>query len=280
MNINVKNLNSRGVVINIDGEIGLGEELQTAEDGSKVTISTYGRFRSEIENIRQSGIENVRINISSMGGSVQDALLIYEEICSLGDEVKVQTYCSGFCASAATIIAQAASEGERYIASTALYMIHKASTQFDGNASQASSVVEMLEKTDRNIANIYAQRSGFEVDHFLEIMSREEGVGQWLTAEEAVEAGLADKIETFSSLKNVMNSIKDFFGQFLTPRRTSHIENVAADEAAQDAQPLVVMGAEPTETTSREDPIISHQLVPLSQNTNSYSKDAELFKGR
>ncbi len=280
MNINVKNLNSRRVVIDIEGVIGLNEELQFAEDDSTARVSTYEKFRSEIEDISQSDIDNLRINIRSMGGSVQDALLIYEAICSLGEGVKVQTYCYGFSASAATIIAQAASPGERYVSNSALYMIHKASTQFDGNADEASSVVEMLEKTDRNIAEIYALRSGLEVDHFLEIMSREGGVGQWLTAEEAVEAGLADKIETFSSLKNVMNSIKDFFGQFLTPHSASNANNTATDKALQETQPLIVIDTQSTETTSREDPIISHQLVPLSQNKNSYSKDVELFKGR
>ncbi|MFI3286977.1 MAG: ATP-dependent Clp protease proteolytic subunit [Rikenellaceae bacterium] len=250
MNINVKNLNSSEAVIEIEGVIGLNEDMQFADNETPQRVSTYEKFRNELEKIDTQNVNNLRINIRSMGGSVHDALLIHSAICSLPSNIRVQTYCYGFSASAATIIAQAASEGERYIASSALYMIHKTSTQFDGNATEATTVAEMLEKTDLNIAEIYASRSGLSTEHFLEIMEREGGQGEWLTAEETVEAGLADKVENFASLKHIMNYIKNFFGQLISPkdnaqRNPSHEGNHSKSPKANPS----------TETPSTENPL-------------------------
>lgn len=266
MNINVKNLNSSEAVIEIEGVIGLNEDMQFASDETPKRVSTYEKFRNELEKIDTQNVNNLRINIRSMGGSVHDALLIHSAICSLPSNIRVQTYCYGFSASAATIIAQAASEGERYIASSALYMIHKTSTQFDGNATEATTVAEMLEKTDLNIAEIYASRSGLSSEHFLEIMEREGGQGEWLTAEETVEAGLADKVENFASLKHIVNYIKNFFGQLISPKDNtqktpSHEDSLSK---APKANPL-------TENPSIETPL-PEELSP----EEAHSKETSL----
>ena len=62
------------------------------------------------------------VDIRSTGGDVNDALLIHDALCSL--DAHITTRCYGYTASAATIIAQAASPGCREISANALYLIH------------------------------------------------------------------------------------------------------------------------------------------------------------
>lgn len=278
MNINVKNLKDQQVVIDIEGVIGVEECYQFDEQQDDNRISTYEKFRSILEQVKGSDARGLRVNIRSAGGSVQDALLIHSALEEMRSKIVIETHCYGFSASAATIIAQAATAGKRYVSSSALYMIHNSSTIFDGNAKEAESVVGMLTKTDSQIAVIYSERSGLPVEHFTEIMNRDGGRGEWLTAEEAVEYGLADVVESYSSVRNLVNSVKEFFGRFIVPQEArsesfgGELENVET--------PPSVLAIAPTATEPKEDPVVEHFAVSLSANGGSYSSDAQLFRTR
>lgn len=274
MNINVKNISSAESLIEIEGVIGVEEEYQFGQDEADTRVSTYDRFRSIIENI-STDVRKIRLNIRSTGGSVQDALLIYSLLVDLSATVEIETHCYGFSASAATIIAQAATAGRRYVASSALYMIHNASTQFDGNAVDAESVAAMLAKTDGQIASIYAERSGRAKEHFADIMGRDNGRGEWLTPEEAVEAGLADVIENFSTIRNFVGEVRNFFTSLLGLNLPKD-----ADEVLQAPENQMILDAVPTKTIPKDDPQIEHFSVNLSANQSSYNRDIELFKVR
>jgi hypothetical protein len=123
---------------------------------------------------------------------VNDALLIYDTLRSV--DARITTRCYGYTASAATIIAQAADQGQREISDNAMYLIHRSTCSTDGNASSLESKAELLRKTDEQLARLYAERSGRDAEFFAELMAENGGEGRWLTAAEAVEAGLADTI--------------------------------------------------------------------------------------
>ena len=142
--------------IDIEGIIGIPEESQFTNPSH--SIATYDRFRDELARIREIEAEEVVVNIRSTGGDVNDALLIYESLVSLN--AKITTRCYGYTASAATIIAQAASEGCREIASSALYLVHLSSSAIEGNSADMAECIELLRKSDDRIASLYALRSG------------------------------------------------------------------------------------------------------------------------
>lgn len=176
--------------IDIEGVIGVPEQNQFENASSRV--ATFETFRREVERIAQVAATSVVVNIRSTGGDVNDALLIYEALQGL--DARITTRCYGYTASAATIIAQAADKGCREISSNALYLIHNSMCAIEGNASTLESRAELLRKTDERLAHLYAQHSGREVENFVELMAENNGEGRWLTAEETVDAGLADKI--------------------------------------------------------------------------------------
>ena len=176
--------------IDIEGTIGMPEERQFGDGEARV--ATYERFRREVARIADVAASAVVVNIRSTGGDVNDALLIYEALRSLG--ARVTTRCYGYTASAATVIAQAADEGRREISSNALYLIHNSECTVDGNAETLVSRAELLRKTDMRLAELYAQRSGRDKESFTALMSENNGSGRWLSPEETVAAGLADRI--------------------------------------------------------------------------------------
>ncbi len=280
MNINVKNLSSHEVVIDIEGVIGLDESLQFEGAAKGSRVSTYDRFRQEVERIEQLAPNKVRVNIRSMGGSVQDALLIYGELCRLAECSIVETHCYGFSASAATIIAQAASPSLRYVSSSSLYMVHRVSAQIDGNVEQISSALSMLEKTDAQIAELYSDRSGLPVEHFVELMGRSGGEGEWLSAREAVAQGLADVVEKQTVVREVINTIKGFFEQIFTDGRASNSLDDEVINRVVNSVENYVCKCEKSQCAAKEDPVIEHYSVELKGNKRSYSRDVELFRDR
>ena len=176
--------------IDIEGTIGVSEECQWESADNRV--ATFERLRQEVKHIAEIDADEVIVNIRSTGGDVNDALLIYDAL--RGIDAHITTRCYGYTASAATIIAQAADEGARELSANSLYLIHSATCSIDGNSHSLASRAELLRKTDERLAELYALHSGGDAEFYATLMAENQGEGRWLTAEEAIEAGLADAI--------------------------------------------------------------------------------------
>lgn len=181
--------------IEIEGIIGIPEEWQFEHPDQR--IATYEGFREALQRIASIDRQQVVVEIRSTGGDVNDALLIYEALKATG--AHVTTRCYGYTASAATIIAQAASEGCREIAPGALYLIHNSICATEGNAEELKVQTELLEKTDERLAALYAERSGRAAEEFRALMAENAGRGRWLSPEEAIAAGLVDSLIAHSA---------------------------------------------------------------------------------
>jgi ATP-dependent Clp endopeptidase proteolytic subunit ClpP len=182
------------VTIDINGTIG---DYSTDEH----SVSSYNDFTRKIREIGASSARKVIVNIRSTGGNVNDALLIYEQLKALS--AKVVTRCYGYTASAATIIAQAASKGERKMSANSLYLIHQSMTYADGNSNDFETSLDLLKKTDERIVAIYADASGRPAEEFEALMRENNGRGRWLSADEALEYGLIDEIISAEPIKNI-----------------------------------------------------------------------------
>lgn len=188
--ITIKNQSPSVAVIEIEGIIGVPEEWQFDDPGQRV--ATYETFRGVIDSIKSVSAPEIIVNIRSTGGNVNDALMIFDALTAL--KSRITTRCYGYVASAATIIAQAASPGQREISANSLYLIHRSACAAEGNAEQMAQTVEMLDKTDDRIASVYASRSGKPVTQFAALMAENNGNGRWLSPKEVVENSLADRI--------------------------------------------------------------------------------------
>lgn len=274
-------------VIDIEGQIGVPEELQFEEPESRV--ATYRKFKDMVGSIAQIQSPEVMVRIRSTGGDVGDALLIYDALCSL--DAHITTRCLGYVASAATIIAQAASPGGREISAESLYLIHRSVSRVEGDAESMRHNAELLAKTDARIAAIYAERSGRSVEEFEQLMSENEGMGRWLSPAEALEAGLVDSVvEREARRKGLGQRIRAAVGRlFGNPggEECSQIpSNVEARSSLRATTPTIQTSvdmmrraqqlAEPTQLQEVEDPTVCD--VRQSFNETAYSRDAENFR--
>ena len=139
----------------------------------------------------------IHIRINSPGGDVFAAQAIVAAMRDTG--AKVIAHVDGFAASAATVIATAADEIE--ISDGALYMIHCAWTMAYGNATDIRETANLLEKCDGVISSQYAKRSGKSASEIMTLMQAE----TWFTGQEAIDAGLVDRIADAPKVKNEWN---------------------------------------------------------------------------
>ena len=205
MNSTIKINNEAEVAtIDIEGTIGLSESWQFDNDENRV--ATYERFKECVARIADLRNANIRVNIRSTGGDVNDAMLIYEALRATG--AHVTTCCYGYTASAATIVAQAANEGCRLIAPTSLYLIHNSLCSVEGNAEELQAEIELLRQTDERIAEIYARHSGRSIEEIAALMSENGGRGRWLSPAEVVNYGLADAVEDGATTETTTTEVQ------------------------------------------------------------------------
>lgn len=274
-------------LIEIEGTIGVPEEWQF--DAPESRVATYEKFREALARIAEIEAPEIVVEIRSTGGDVNDALLIHDALAQTG--ARITTRCYGYTASAATIIAQAASEGCREISANALYLIHTALCATEGNAAELSAKIELLRQTDERLAALYANRSGRPATEFEALMSENNGNGRWLSPEEAVGAGLADKIigaeeqPALPVVRNITRGWERLLARCgLRPGETMpedrnilHFDQTpAARTSRTSASEEAFRQAVPTRTRSCEDP--SHGEASPSANQRAYAEDAKLFR--
>lgn len=132
------------------------------------------------------GTNEIRLLINSPGGEAWDALAILNSLRS--HPAKVTAVVEGIAASAASFIAVGVDELQ--VMENAELMVHKAWGMAIGNGDDMTKMAADLGHLDRNLASIYAGKSGGSVDDWLDVMAAE----TWYSAQEAVDAGLADKV--------------------------------------------------------------------------------------
>jgi ClpP class serine protease len=100
----------------------------------------------------------------------------------------------GLAASIASVIAMA---GDRIVmAPNSQLMIHDGSGLCIGNAAEMRQMAELLDRQSNNIAEVYANRAGGTAEDWRALMEAE----TWYTAQEAVDAGLADEVASTRTL--------------------------------------------------------------------------------
>ncbi len=291
METNIRIENNAGVCeIDIEGTIGVPEAWQF--DDPQQRVATYEKFREAVARIGEIDAPEVVVNIRSTGGDVNDALLIHDALRRIGG--RITTRCYGYTASAATIIAQAASEGAREISANALYLIHQSNCATEGNAAELSGKIDLLRQTDRRLAELYAARANREAAEFEALMGENNGNGRWLSPEETVAAGLADTIIDTNEKtaeerpKGVVSGWEKLLDRIGIGRRRGekvpedrnilHFEEEAelARRRSEIAAEEAFGRAEPTRTRPCEDP--SNNETLRTANQRAYAEDAKLFR--
>ncbi|WP_445005472.1 ClpP-like prohead protease/major capsid protein fusion protein [Halomonas mongoliensis] len=134
-----------------------------------------------------TGEKPITVAINSPGGNVTDALAIYAALRAYKGKVTARV--EGLAASAATLVMLGAEE--IVMAERALLMVHDPWTGAVGNAEEMRKVAAALDIHADTMAELYADRTGKDRGEVEAIMQAE----TWFSAEEAVAAGFAHRIE-------------------------------------------------------------------------------------
>ena len=132
----------------------------------------------------QTGDE-IEVYINSPGGVIDVGSEIYTLLHSVKDNVKI--YITGEACSAASIAAMAA---YCEMSPTALIMVHCVSSGVRGNHSDMEHMAEVLRTADKALCTAYMRKSGMSEAEALQMMEKE----TWMTADQAKEKGLIDKV--------------------------------------------------------------------------------------
>lgn len=143
--------------------------------------------------------DHIDLFINSPGGDVFDAMAILNVIRRT--EAHVVAHIDGIAASAASFIAMGADEV--VMGRNSELMIHDASGLCWGPAEDMQKMADDLTRVSENIASVYAEKAGGEPATWREAMLAE----TWYSAEEAVTAGLADRVDTDRDKSEVKNSL-------------------------------------------------------------------------
>lgn len=132
--------------------------------------------------------KDISIYINSPGGSVYAGLGIYDTMQFIGSNVS--TICTGMAASMAAILLVAGEKGKRYALKHSRVMIHQPLGGAQGQASDIEIMANEIIKTKKELYTIISEHSGKAYSD----VERDSDRNYWMTAEEAKNYGMVDKI--------------------------------------------------------------------------------------
>lgn len=132
--------------------------------------------------------KDIFLYINSPGGSVYDALAVYDTMQYV--KADVQTVGIGMQASAAAFLLSSGTKGKRFLLPHATVMIHQPSSGTSGKVTDQEIDLRESLRVKRLLESIMANNTGQKVEKIHDDMERD----KWLTAEEAREYGIVDKV--------------------------------------------------------------------------------------
>ena len=134
--------------------------------------------------------KDISLYINSPGGSVSAGLAIYDTMNYITCDVS--TICMGMAASMGAFLLSSGAKGKRFALPNAEVMIHQPLGGTQGQASDIKIAAEHILRTKARLNRILAENCGRPVSD----LERDTDRDNWLTAEQAKEYGLIDKVFT------------------------------------------------------------------------------------
>ncbi len=136
----------------------------------------------------QESQEEIKVYIDSPGGDSDAGFAIFDMIRFLDSPVR--TISIGLTASAGSLILLAAEKGMRCALPNARILIHQPSSGFTGSAADVAIQAREILKLRERLNQLIAEETGQSYEKVAEDTDRD----FWMSAEEAKEYGLVDKI--------------------------------------------------------------------------------------
>lgn len=134
--------------------------------------------------------KDISLYINSPGGSVTDGMAIYDTMNFI--KCDVSTICVGMAASMGAFLLSAGTKGKRYALPNSEIMIHQPLGGAQGQASDIKIQADLILRTRDRLNKILAENTGRDIKE----IERDTDRDYFMTAEQALEYGIIDKIYT------------------------------------------------------------------------------------
>jgi ATP-dependent Clp protease protease subunit len=131
---------------------------------------------------------DIHLYINSPGGSVTAGLAIYDTMQFISCDVA--TYCIGQCASMGAVLLAAGTKGKRYALPNSRIMIHQPMAGVEGTAADIMIHAKEFKALKDRLNQILIKHTG----HPLEKIEKDTDRDRFMSAEEAKEYGLIDRV--------------------------------------------------------------------------------------
>ena len=165
-------LNDRIIILN--------EEVNNASAGVVVAQLLY------LEG--QDPEKDISLYINSPGGVITDGMAIYDTMQYI--KCDVSTICLGMAASMGAFLLAAGAKGKRFALPNSEIMIHQPSGGAQGQATDISIHANHILRVKDKLNQILSERTGQPLD----VVKRDTERDNFMTAQEALEYGLIDKV--------------------------------------------------------------------------------------
>ena len=158
----------------------LGEEVNDVTAG--LVVSQLLFLESEDPD------KDINLYINSPGGSVTAGMAIYDTMQYV--KCDVSTMCMGMAASMGAFLLSGGTKGKRLALPNAEIMIHQPSGGAQGQATEIEIAAEHILRTKKKLNTILSENTRQPYETIVKDTERD----NWLTAQEALEYGLIDKV--------------------------------------------------------------------------------------
>ena len=132
--------------------------------------------------------KDISLYINSPGGSVTAGMAIYDTMQYI--KCDVSTICMGMAASMGAFLLSSGAKGKRFALPNSEIMIHQPLGGARGQATEIKIVADHILKTREKLNRILAENTGRSIEEIARDTERD----NYLTAQEAMEYGLVDKV--------------------------------------------------------------------------------------
>ena len=136
----------------------------------------------------QDPTKDISLYINSPGGSVTAGMSIYDTIQYI--KCDVSTICMGMAASMGAFLLSSGTKGKRYALPNADIMIHQPLGGFQGQASDIMIHANYIDRIKGRLNKILSENTGQP----LEIIEKDTDKDNFMSAQEACDYGLIDKV--------------------------------------------------------------------------------------
>lgn len=154
----------------------------------EIDDNTSNIIVSELLYLDSISNDDISLYINSPGGSVTAGLAIYDTMNTIKSDVS--TICLGLSASMGAFLLSSGTKGKRYCLENSEVMIHQPLGGVNGQATEIKIAAEHILKTKDKLNKILSKNTGKNIETIEKDTERD----NYLSAEEALEYGLIDKI--------------------------------------------------------------------------------------